>query len=199
MAPVEKRFMISAAGSTSSIGIGPPGAPATRRSRPRSVASLLGLVVDRRGVLLEDLVALGPRGVLELEDGPRVEEVVLALPAPLVLATHLELAVGPLGRPVEVGQAVAGGHLGGQHVEPDPADAAGRAGEVLVDHRVVEADGLEDLGAGVGGHRRDAHLGHHLQDALAGRLDVVLVGLAGRDRRRAGPPAIMSSIVSRAR
>src|SRR5579863_8377581 len=35
------------------------------------------LVVDRRRVLLEDPVPLGTGGVLELEDGPRVEEVVL--------------------------------------------------------------------------------------------------------------------------
>ena len=65
---------------------------------------LLGLVVDGRGVLLEDLVALGPRGVLQLEHGLGVEEVELALAAPLVLAAHLELAVGPLGRPRLVGR-----------------------------------------------------------------------------------------------
>ena len=40
----------------------------------------------------------------------------------------------------------------------------------------VEADRLEDLGPGVGGHGRDAHLGHDLEDALAGRLDVVAAG-----------------------
>ena len=73
------------------------------------MASAVGLVVDRLGVLLEDVVALGPGGVLELEDGLRVEEVDLALAAPLVLAADLALAVGPLGRAVEVGQAVAAG------------------------------------------------------------------------------------------
>jgi hypothetical protein len=43
----------------------------------------------------------------------------------------------------------------------------------------AEADGLEDLGAGVGGDRGDAHLGHHLEHALAGGLDVVLDRLVG--------------------
>ena len=38
---------------------------------------------------------------------------------------------------------------------------------------LVEADGLEDLRAAVALQRRDAHLGHHLEDALVERLDVV--------------------------
>ncbi len=144
-------------------------------------AQLLGLVVDGGRVLLEDLVALRPRGVLELEHRLRVEEVELALAAPLVLAPDLELAMGPLGRPRLVGQAVPRRHLGGQHGEPDAADAARGAGEVLVDHGAVEADRLEDLGAGVGGHGRDAHLRHHLEHALARRLDVVAARLARGD------------------
>ena len=133
------------------------------------------------GVLLEDGVLLRAGGVLELEDGLGVEEVVLPLAPPLVLPAHLELPVRPLGGPALVGHAVPGGHLGGQHREADAADAAGRAGEVLVDQGAVEPDGLEDLGAGVGGHGRDAHLGHDLEHALAGRLHVVAPGLAGRD------------------
>ena len=132
------------------------------------MASCGRLVVDGLGVLLEDLVALGPGGVLQLEHRLGVEEVDLALTAPLVLAADLPLAVGPLGRAVQVGQAVAGGHLVGQHVEPDPADAADT---VPVKYSSITSaarpDGLEDLGAGVGGHGGDAHLGHHLDDALA--------------------------------
>ena len=38
MAPVEKRAMMAEIGSTSSIGMGPPGA-GFRRSRPRKVPS----------------------------------------------------------------------------------------------------------------------------------------------------------------
>ena len=103
-------------GSTSSIGTGGSW-PVRSVISPRRVASAVGLVVDRLGVLLEDLVALGPGGVLELEDGARVEEVDLPLAPPLVLAADLALAVGPLGRAVEVGQAVAAGDLAGQDVE----------------------------------------------------------------------------------
>ena len=178
--------MMAAIGSTSSMGIGPPGAGLEPHQAAQR-AQLLRLVVDGRGVLLEDLVALGPRRVLELEHGLGVEEVELALAAPLVLATNLELAVGPLGRAGLVGPAVPSRHLGRQDARPDAADAA----EVPVKYSsisvAVEADGLEDLGAGVGGHRRDAHLRHDLEHALAGRLDVVAAGPGGARRPRAAP------------
>ena len=177
---MEKRDTIFSTGSTSSSGMGPPGA-GRQPQQPAQRAELLGLVVDQSGVLLEDLVALRPRGVLELEDRLGVEEVELALAPPLVLAADLELAVGPLGRARLVGLPVAGGDLGREHRKSDAADPARGAGEVLVDQRPVQADGLEHLGPRVGGHGRDAHLGHHLEHALAGRLDVVPAGLARRD------------------
>ncbi len=63
--------------------------------------------------------------------------------------------------------------LPGQDVEADAADAGGGAGEVPVDERPVEPDGLEDLGPGVGMHRRDAHLRQHLEQALADAGDDV--------------------------
>ena len=76
---------------------------------------------------------------------------------------------------------MAGGHLGGKHLEPDALEPAGGAGEVAVDELAGQPDGLEDLRAGVGGDRADAHLGHHLQHALAERLDEVVRGLVGGD------------------
>ena len=50
----------------------------------------------------------------------------------------------------------------------------------------LEADRLEDLRAAVALQRRDAHLGHHLEDALVERLDVV-----ARPPARASTPASM--------
>ncbi len=44
-----------------------------------------------------------------------------------------------------------------------------------------EPDGLEDLRPRVGGDGRDAHLGHHLEDALRGGLHVVVEGLPLRE------------------
>ena len=70
----------------------------------------------------------------------------------------------------------------------------GRPGEVLVDHVLVEADRLEDLGAAVALDRGDAHLGHHLDDALADRLDVVLDRVLLVD---AGQQALAAHVVER--
>ena len=176
MAPVEKRLTISETGSTSSIGIGLAETVA-EREQPAQRGQVGRLLVDHRRVLLEHLVAAAAGGVLELEDGLGVEEVVLALAAPLVLAADLELAVGPLLGAVGVGGAVTGGDLGRELVEADAAEPAGGAGEVLVDELLAEPDRLEDLRAGVRRDGRDAHLRHHLEDALAGGLDVVPDGV----------------------
>ena len=111
---------------------------------------------------------------------------VLALAPPLVLAAELELAVGALLGTGRVGGGVAGGDLGRDLVEADAAEPADGAGEVALDELGAEADGLEDLGAGVAGHRRHAHLRHHLEHALAARLDVVAHRLARVD----GPEAV---------
>ena len=135
---------------------------------------LLALIVDQPAVLLEDRILPGAGGVLKFEHGVGVEQVVLAFAAPLVLPAHLKFTVRAFVGPVEVGQRVAGGDVGGDVVEFDPAHRAVQAGEVLVEHGLGDPDGLEQLGSGVGGHRGDAHLRHHLQHALAGRLDVVL-------------------------
>ncbi len=72
-----------------------------------------------------------------------------------------------------VRHAMASGHLGRDLGQPDATELRHGAGEVLLDHIFAEADRLEDLGAGVRRDRRHAHLRHHLEDALAARLDVV--------------------------
>ncbi len=142
------------------------------------------LVVDPARVLLEDVVALGAGGVLQLEHRLGVEQVVLTFAPPLVLAAEFELAVRAFLGAARVGDRVA--HLDRPRdlVEPDATEAADRAGEVLVDQLVAETDRLEDLGAGVRRDGRHAHLRHDLQHALATRLDVVLDRhVAGRSRQ----------------
>ena len=97
MAPVANRFTISLTGSTSSIGTGGRD-PALNVNRPRSVARRVGLIVDELRVLLEDVVAPRTARVLQLEHRLGVEEVVLTLAAPLVLAAEVERAMGALRR-----------------------------------------------------------------------------------------------------
>ena len=148
---------------------------AAQRHQPR------GLLVDAGGVLLEDVVALAARGVLEPEDRLGVEQVRLAVAAPLVLAAHGQLAVGRADATPGVRRGVALGDLLGDGVELHAAELGRRTGEVAVDHGLREADGLEGLGAGVGRDRGDAHLGHHLEHALAEALDQVADGDLGLD------------------
>ena len=149
--------------------------------QPAQGHQALGLVVHPGRVLAEDVHPPAARGVLQPEDRLGVEQVRLALPAPLVLATDGQRAVrrgDPVGR-VCVG--VPAGDLLGDGRQAHAPQARGGPREVLVDQGVAQADRLEDLGAAVGGHRGDAHLAHDLQDALAQGLDEVADGLLRRD------------------
>ena len=148
---------------------------ATQRSDP------LALVIDQSGVFLEDRVLAGAGGVLQFEDRIRIEQVVLAFAAPLVLPADLEFAVRALVGPVQIGQLMAVGDVGGDVIEVDTADRAAQSGEVFVEHALGYPDGLEQLRSGVRRHRRDAHLRHDLQDTLAGGLDVVVQRLVAVD------------------
>ena len=68
--------------------------------------------------------------------------------------------------------------------QADALDRRRRAEEVAVDELRGQADGVEDLRAAIGLVGRDAHLGHHLEQALADRLDVALDHLLGLDLDR---------------
>ena len=125
--------------------------------------------------------------MLQLEHGVGVEQVVFALASPLVLPADFEFTVRTLVGPIQVGQLVADGDVGGDVVEVDPAHRAVQAGEVLIEHRLRDTDGLEQLGAGVGGDRGDAHLRHHLQHTLAGGPNVVLQRLLAVCARQNSP------------
>src|SRR6202011_5203311 len=63
----------------------------------------------------------------------------------------------------------------------DARDGRGGTGEIAVDEVAAEADSIENLGSAVRLIGGDAHLGHHLEDALVHRLDEALARLLGRD------------------
>ena len=107
-------------------------------------------------------------------DDLRAEEVAFAFVAPLVVAADLEGGGGVDA--IREGVAMAGEGLLGDRGDVGAFDAGGRAGEVLVDDLLLEADALEDLGAEVALDGRDADLGGDLDDALGGGLHVVLAG-----------------------
>src|SRR4029077_6013565 len=57
-------------------------------------------------------------------------------------------------------------------IEPDALDARRSAEEEIADEIGAQSDRVKDLRAAVRLISRDAHLGHHLEDALIDRLDI---------------------------
>src|SRR5690606_24068935 len=78
-------------------------------------------------------------------------------------------------------------------------DAAGHATEAQVDHLVGQADGFEQLGAAVGGHGGDAHLGQDLQQALGNALAVVLEDLVDIAQHFTGADQVGQHLVGQVR
>jgi hypothetical protein len=109
--------------------------------------------------------------VLQLEDGVGVEEVVFAVASPLILTARLQFGCGT--GPSWMGAPEPRDRLFGNDVQADAADARGGSAEISIDERRVEANRFEDLRPAVTLQRRNAHLGHRLQDALVERVDVV--------------------------
>src|SRR5206468_11011832 len=87
---------------------------------PAQRCAVAVLIVDELRVLLEDRVLTASRGVLQLENGVGAEQVVFAVPPPLVLAARLELQ--PSAGIVERA-AVPAHDFFGNDIDADPADA----------------------------------------------------------------------------
>src|ERR1035437_3750174 len=154
-------------------------------------AQALGLVVDQLRVLLERRITAALRGVLELRDAQRVEQVLLAVEAVLDIAADTQLLVidGPLRR---IGPILSHLHFAGDDVDTDATDAGGRPGEVLVDEVLVEAYRFKYLSAVVALDGADAHLRDDLDDALGDGLAVLLLGQLGRAAERAQADLIVN-------
>ena len=170
-----------------------------RRARPRSMGTgarsveleevaqrdgLVGAVVDEARVLAVELVVVRAHGLLELVDRLGVVEVPLAAQPPLVVAARLEVVVVGLDRPgrrprwrISVSRSMVATSM--------PPMRETVPGKYSSTTSSAETDGLEDLGPDVGRDRRDAHLRHRLEEALAHGLDVVLACLGRRRARRA--------------
>ena len=137
--------------------------------------AVLAHVVHGVGELLEGVVVTGEAGFLEQVDGLRVEEVLFLAAAELVGAAVFQLHVDVKAQRVE-GCVVQGLHVSLNVLEADAAHTAHRAGEILVDDVLGDADGLEDLAALVALDGGDAHLRGDLHDAAQHSLVVVVHG-----------------------
>ena len=153
---------------------GPVG-PEAQQAAQRRAARRVG--VHGRGELVVRRLPAAAHGVLQERDRLGVPLVVLAVAAPRVEADHGQQLAGR----ARIGARMPDEHTCGDLVEPDAADAGGRAGEVALDERGREADGLEDLRTAVGGDGRDPHLRDHLQEALADGLDRARLGVLARE------------------
>ena len=140
--------------------------------------SVAALIVDDLGELPIDRVLPGARRVLQLLHGLRIEEVQLAVAPPAVSPPDSQVRRGREPRRERTRVPLL--DLARDDVHADAADTRRGPREVAIDERLFEADGFEDLRAAVALQRRDAHLGHHLEDALVERLDVVERGLFAR-------------------
>ena len=97
---------------------------------------------------------------------------ILAAQAHLVVAADVERM--PIDRRIPKGVAVTPRCLLGDLRQADALDAGRGAGKILGDEIGLQADRVENLCPAIGLIGRDAHLGHHLEDALVDRLDVAL-------------------------
>ena len=130
--------------------------------------------VDRRQAahLLAVLAVLGVGfGVHRILQ--HVDEVALEI-VPVAAAPRLVEAADRQGDHVLVeGAGMLLGDLLLHAAQADAGDARRHAGEELGDQRARQADRLEVAAAAIGRQHRDAHLGHHLEQAFVERLLVV--------------------------
>ena len=135
-------------------------------------AKVAGLLVDVAGVAGVGGGVAAAHGLLEVGHRLGIPQVVLAVGAIGIFPAEIQFLFPGRSRPE--GIAVAGHRLGGDYVQADASDPRGGALEIVFNHILAQADGLEKLGGVVAAQGRDAHLGHRLEDALLDGADVVV-------------------------
>ena len=171
IAPVQNRLTISFAGSTSSIGIGPPFAPGLNVEQAAQRTARLRIAVRVLGEPAVGIAAVVARGDLQIGNRRRVPHVPLAVGPPVELA-RVRQHGQPIDRPARDSRARAAAAI------PRPArrnrrlECGWRCRRSSGRSRRLEADGLENLRALVALQRRDAHLGHHFEHALGDALAI---------------------------
>ena len=140
----------------------------------------LVLLIDQLRVFGVGPGIVAAHRVLQLADRLRRPDVVLAAQAEGIIAPDVEVPTVDLGVAERI--MVPSHRLARDLVQPDTLDGRRGPGEVPLDKRGRQTDGIEDLCAAIRLVGRDPHLRHDLEQALADRLDVTLPRLF--DRRR---------------
>ena len=149
-------------------------ASALQAEQAAQVAEFPVALVDLFSKRLEFLVIAGPDRVLQGADGFGRPHVLLAAQPERIFAADIEGV--PQHRVIAEGGPMAAHGFLADLGQADAFDGGCRIGEILVNERGVEADGIEDLRPAVGLKGGDAHLRHYLLDTLGDRLDVAAVG-----------------------
>ena len=153
--------------------------PLLQLDQPTQRAQLAVLVVDQVRKLLERSVALLPDRVLQLADGLRIDQVILAAGPGLIVAAGVQIQVRIGDRAIR--KIVLQLGFGRQDIQPHTLDARGCTREVLVHELLVETDGLEDLRSPVALEGGDPHLGEDLQQSLVDGFQIVVQGVLEAD------------------
>ena len=132
----------------------------------------LGLLVEDLRERLVALQRIAAHGMLQRRDRFGGPGVILAAGAVGIFAADIERVLVDRRIAERVGMAARG--FFGDFGQADALDAGMGADEIFRDEIGLQSDGVEDLRAAIGLIGRDAHLRHHLQQALADRLDVAL-------------------------
>ena len=195
MAPVVKRFTISLAGSTSSSGTGV--LALADLHQPAQSAELPALVVDEVGELFEGLGIIIANRMLQLGDGLRIQQMMLAADAVLIAAADSQLRLEAAGRVESV--LVLHLRFARKHLQPHAFHARCGSGEIFSHQRPVKPNGLEYLRPAIALQGRDAHLGGSLQQAFVDGLGVILQRRFKRQPRSRSRRSSISSSVSMAK
>jgi len=118
------------------------------------------IVVDERGVVLEQTTIARAYGVLQLADDFRRPDVFLATNSVGQIAAHIQLI--PENRVVAESDAVTAQGFDGDFVDADAFDLTSRSRKVLFDETRLQTNGVENLRSAIGLIGGDAHLRHHL-------------------------------------
>ena len=105
----------------------------------------------------------------------------LTKPTPLILPTRIELKV-TIDAILRVSTVMQATDFTLDVIQRHAFNTAWRAGEVLLDHAGCNSNSLENLCTTVARDGRNAHFGHHLEQALINALYEVIVGLINGQR-----------------
>ena len=123
------------------------------------------LRVYHGGVLLEQLVIAPPGRLLQGVDGGGIVQMIVSAASHLMMSRAVQSQIGLQSQRIK-GHGVQVIHLFFNIRKGNSSNPADRIGEIPVDHFLVQADGLKNLGALIGLDGGNSHLGSDFDDSI---------------------------------